>query len=84
MEWKQVSSRLMWVRVKIERERWVFISAYGPKSEEEINEFWNDLNECVGSFDRNESVVVLVDLNARVGNDVIEGIVGRHGVPGRR
>ena len=26
---------------------------------------------------------VLGDLNARVGNEVIEGIVGQHGVPGR-
>ena len=33
IEWKEVSSRLMWVRVKIERESWVFISAYGPDSE---------------------------------------------------
>ena len=71
IEWKEVSSRLMWVRVKIERESWVFISAYGPgseKSEEEIEEFWNELSECVGSFGRNESVVVLGDLNVRVGN----------------
>ena len=28
-------------------------------------------------------MVVLGDLNARVRNEVIEGIVGRHGVPGR-
>ena len=28
-------------------------------------------------------MVVNVDLNARVGNEVIEGIIGRHGVPGR-
>ena len=28
-------------------------------------------------------MVVLGDLNARVGNEVIEGIVGRHEVPGR-
>ena len=28
-------------------------------------------------------MVGLGDLNARVGNQVIEGIVGRHGVPGR-
>ena len=28
LEWKEVSSRLMWVRVKIERESLVFISAY--------------------------------------------------------
>ena len=61
----------------------MFISAYGPgseKSEEELEEFWNELSECVGmSFGRNESVVVLGDLNARVGNEVIEGTVGRHG-----
>ena len=48
-----------------------------------LEEFWNELSECVGSFGRNESVVVLGDFNARVGNEVIEGIVGRHGVPGR-
>ena len=33
VEWKEVSSRLMWVRVKIERESWVFMSAYEPGSE---------------------------------------------------
>ena len=88
VEWKEVLSRLMWVRVKIEREResCVFISAYGldsEKSEEEIEKFWNELSECVGSFGRNESMVVLGDLNARVGNEVMEGIVERHGLPRR-
>ena len=63
----------------------MFISAYVPGSEksEEIEEFWNELSECIWNFGRNESVIVLGDLNARVGNEVIEGIVGRHGVPGR-
>ena len=28
-------------------------------------------------------MVVLGDLNARVGNELIEAIVGQHGVPGR-
>ena len=42
VEWKEVSSRLMLVRVQIERESQVFISAYGPSSQrnkEEIEEF---------------------------------------------
>ena len=81
-----MSSRLMWVRVKIERESFVFMSAYGPgseRNEEEIEEFWGELSECVGSFDRNESAVVLGDFNARVGTEVIDGIVGQHRVPGR-
>ena len=30
VEWKEVSSRLMWVRVRMVRECWAFISAYGP------------------------------------------------------
>ena len=41
MEWKELSSRLMLVSVKIKRESWVFISAYGPgseRSEEEVEE----------------------------------------------
>ena len=49
----------------------MFISAYGPgseKREEEIEEFWNELSQCVRSFGRNESVAVLGDLNARMGN----------------
>ena len=67
VEWKEVSSRLMWVRVKIQRESLVFISAYGPGSErskEEIEEFWSELSECVGSFGKNEPIVVPENLNA--------------------
>ena len=30
VEWKEVSSRLMWVRVRMGRECWAFVSAYGP------------------------------------------------------
>ena len=39
VEWKEESSRLMCVRVKIERESWMFISTYGLGSEEEMEEF---------------------------------------------
>ena len=53
LEWKEVSSRLVWVRVKIERDGFVFMSACGPgseKSEAEFEGFWNELNEFVRSF----------------------------------
>ena len=42
VQWKEVSSRLLRVMVKIERESWVFISVYGQgskRSEEELEEF---------------------------------------------
>ena len=41
VQWKEVSSRLMWVRVRIEQESWVFISTHErgcERSEVEIQE----------------------------------------------
>ena len=57
--------------MKIEGKSWVFKSAYGPGSEAEIGEFWSELGECVGSFGRNESEVVVGALNVRIGNEMI-------------
>ena len=80
-----MSSRLMWLRVRMGRECWAFISAYGPgceRSEEEQDEFWNDLTRCVDGLSTRNYVVVLGDLNARVGDGEVEGVVGKYGVPG--
>ena len=84
-EWREESSRLMWVRLKFGREGWVIVSAYGPGCEKDDNErdqFWNELRDCVDRFGDNVNVVVLGDLNARVGNTVIRGVTARYGVPG--
>ena len=65
VEWKECSSRMMWVKVRIGRECWTFVSAYGPgseKSDEEREEFWNGLNDCIESLSRSSYVVVLGDL----------------------
>ena len=85
VEWKEVSSRLMWVRVRMGRECWAFVSAYGPgceRSEEERDEFWNELTRCVDGLSTRNYVVVLGDLNARVGDGELEGVVGKYGVLG--
>ena len=86
IEWREVSPRLMWVRLKFGQENWVIVSAYGPGSERDVNErdqFWNELTDCVNNFKDNNNVVVMGDLNARVGNTVIGGVLARWGVPGR-
>ncbi len=57
---------MMWVKREMGHESLVFVSAYGPgseRSEQEVDEFWNDLYECVGNFRESERVVVLGDLN---------------------
>lgn len=85
-EWRQVSSRVMWVRVKFGGERWVFICAYAPVNgarEEERERFWNELNECWESFRVNEKVCLLGDLNARVGREGVGRIIGPFGVGDR-
>ena len=85
VEWKEVSSRLMWVRVRIGRECWAFVSAYGPGSErsaEEREEFWNEISRCVEDLKRRNYVIVLGDLNAKVGNREVAGVTGKFGVPG--
>ena len=85
MEWKEVSSRLMWVRVRMGRECLAFVSAYGlgcERSEEERDEFWNELTRCVDGLSTRNYVVVLGGLNARVGDGEVEGVVGKSGAPG--
>ena len=66
------------------RECWAFVSAYGPVcegSEEERNEFWNELTRCVDGLSTGNYVVVLSDSNARVGDGEVEDVVGKYGVP---
>ena len=45
-EWKEVSSRMMYVRMKVVMDKYVIMGAYGPGSErkkEERENFWYDL-----------------------------------------
>ena len=67
VEWKEVSSRLMWVKIRMGRECWAFVSVYGPGSErtgEEREGFWSGLSDCVESLGKNSYVIVLGDLNS--------------------
>ena len=83
--WKEVSSRIMWVKMRIRGELWCFISAYGPGSERDETErenFWDTLDRCVGGLGNGVKVLLMGDLNARVGDEVVEGVTGRYGVPG--
>ena len=85
VEWREVSSRMMWVKARFGQELWVFISVYGPgseRSEEEREDFWSGLDECLQGFEPEVNILLLGDLNARVGNEVVEGVVGRWGIQG--
>ena len=51
-------------------------------SENERDAFWECFNECINGFSKNERVVVLRDMNAKVGNREVYKVVGKYGVPG--
>ena len=42
-----------------------------------------NLNDCFLSFGENASIVLVTGLHAHVDKEVVENVVGRHGVPGR-
>ena len=84
-EYKCINSRMLWVRIKVAGERIVFVCVYGPgmeRSENEREAFWECLNECLSGFNENERIVILGDMNAKVGDRAKDGVLGKHGVPG--
>ena len=84
-EYKCINSRMMWVRLKVAGEKVVIVSVYAPgmeKSENERETFWENLNECLSGFGEGERIIVLGDMNAKVGDREKDGVLGRYGVPG--
>src|ERR1700755_3177614 len=81
----RMGARIVWVRLRLRREYWVFICAYAPvvgANERERERFWESLSECVGSFDGRDHVCLLGDLNARVGVRRVNRVIGPFGVDG--
>jgi hypothetical protein len=63
-------------------EKWVIVSAYGPGSdntEEEIEEFWEALSECVIVFEQSQMIVILGEMNAWIGDMEVEEVIGKFG-----
>ena len=61
------------------------VQAYAPTSDamdEEKDEFYNPLRDTVSSCNRNDMIVVMGDLNAKVGNNYTnrEEVMGKFGV----
>ena len=81
-----VNSRIMWAKCNVRGKKLVVVGVYAPgmeRTEDEREKFWEELNECVSQFGRNENVVIMGDMNAKVGDQEREGVVGKFGVPGR-
>ncbi|XP_048577995.1 craniofacial development protein 2-like [Nematostella vectensis] len=81
-----VNERLMKLRLPLCYKRYAtIISAYAPtltSPEETIEQFYDDLSSILSSVPAGDKIILLGDLNARVGRDYErwDGVLGRHGV----
>ena len=82
VEYKEVNSRIIWVKVRIGGSLWVFVVGYAPcgSCSEEKRDFWWKVDEVLNGFGREVKVLLLGDLNAKIGRIMIEGVTGKYGV----
>ena len=85
--WK--GSRIVWVKSKIGLIKYAWVCVYAPvnkrtlKGKSEMRKFWKDLNECIECFEIERKVIVMGDMNAKVGDERVDEVVGKWGVPGK-
>ena len=85
MEWTPINKRIITARFYSKYRRTTIIQVYAPHNEKEDAEkeqFYQELQETVGGCNKNDIIIIMGDLNAKVGNDNTgyERTMGRHGI----
>jgi len=83
-EWKCVDERIVWIRLKIEGVWVTVVQVYAPtedRTQSVKDEFYVKLQDTVGRVARGDLLIVMGDLNARVGDetDIWGEVLGRYG-----
>ena len=67
-EYRKIYERIMYVKVKRGDRKMVVVSLYAPQTnkEKEKERFWRELGDCIETFKRDESVMAVGDMNAKV------------------
>lgn len=76
-----INERILQIRLKVERGNLTVIAVYAPEEnrKEESEKFYNSLQETLEKINKNDYMIIGGDLNARIGNRPIEGVVGTNG-----
>ncbi len=76
-------SRKVWAVGKIGIVRYAWMCVYAlvnvsnGRGREEMRKFWDDVNECLNSFERGSRIVLMGDMNGKVGRNEVTGVVGK-------
>ncbi|XP_068739487.1 craniofacial development protein 2-like [Montipora capricornis] len=88
IEWMPVSSRVISARFYSRFKKITIIQAYAPTNDatpEEKDDFYHQLQTTTDRCNKNDIVIVMGDMNAKVGDDnsEMEEVIGRHGLGSR-
>ncbi|KAK4327054.1 hypothetical protein Pmani_002500 [Petrolisthes manimaculis] len=81
-------TRIVWMTGKIGIVKYAWVCAYAPVNaqtkvgKEKMREFWNDLIDCLRIFESGRRIVMIGDMNGKVGNEKRGSVVGKWGVNG--
>ncbi|ESO02837.1 hypothetical protein HELRODRAFT_81133, partial [Helobdella robusta] len=76
---RRINSRLMWIKLRIEKQTMIIFSAYTPQtgeSEEMKNDFWTAFSDTISTIPKSETILIGGDLNGHVGFDNVHGGFG--------
>ena len=84
IEVNRKSDRIMWIRLTVREHTINIFSVYAPQAgctDEEKDQFWDDMGEEIEKVEAEEKCIVGGDLNGHIGedNNVISRIHGGHG-----
>ena len=85
MEWTPINKRIITARFYSRYRKMTVIQVYAPhneREEEEKEQFYQELQETVDECNKNDIIIVMGDLNAKVGsnNNGFERTMGIHGL----
>ncbi|ESN96780.1 hypothetical protein HELRODRAFT_68256 [Helobdella robusta] len=69
---KKINSRLMWIKLRIEKQTMIIFSAYAPQtgeSEEMKNDFWAAFSDTISTIPKSKTIFIGGDLNGHVGEN---------------
>ncbi len=79
--WK--GSRIVWVKGKVGLIKYAWVCIYAPvnvQSKRGLRErevFWEDVNTCLKDFETERKLVMMGDINAKVGDERVMDVVGK-------
>lgn len=76
-----IDERLLHAEMKFNTDRIHIVSCYAPdisKTRSEREAFFNDLQDLIKSIPSTQKIFIIGDLNARIGNQVIPGVMQKY------